>query len=66
MTQQQQIMREQDEQLNIVGQSIGRLKEIGTAIGDEVEDQNQLLDDFYSDMSQTEKRMQSVQKKVTS
>ena len=32
--------------------------------GDEVEDQNQLLDDFYSDMSQTEKRMQSVQKKV--
>lgn len=64
MTQQQQIMREQDEQLNIVGQSIGRLKQIGTAIGDEVEDQNQLLDDFYSDMGQTEKRMQSVQKKV--
>ena len=32
--------------------------------GDEVEDQNQLLDDFYSDMGQTEKRMSNVQKKL--
>ena len=33
MGEQQQIMREQDEQLNVVGQSIGRLKEIGALIG---------------------------------
>ena len=33
MEQQQQIIREQDEQLNLVGQSIGRLKEMGTMIG---------------------------------
>ena len=33
MGQQQQIMREQDEQLSLVGKSIGRLKEIGTLIG---------------------------------
>lgn len=64
MGEQQQIMREQDEQLNVVGHSIGRLKEIGALIGDEVEDQNVLLDDFYSDMGQTEKRMSMVQKKV--
>ena len=35
-----------------------------TPVGDEVEDQNVLLDDFYSDMGQTEKRMSMVQKKV--
>lgn len=64
MGQQQQIMREQDEQLSLVGKSIGRLKEIGTLIGDEVEDQNQLLDEFYGDMGQTEKRMSNVQRKM--
>ena len=32
--------------------------------GDEVEDQNQLLDEFYGDMGQTEKRMSNVQRKM--
>ncbi|XP_063678754.1 syntaxin-6-like isoform X2 [Bolinopsis microptera] len=64
MGEQQQIMQQQDEQMDIVGKSIGRLKEIGTLIGDEVEDQNQLLDEFYGDMGQTEKRMSNVQRKM--
>lgn len=36
----QLIMREQDTQLEEVGQTIGVLKDMGRAIGDELEDQN--------------------------
>lgn len=62
--QQSQIMEQQDTQLNLVGQSIGRLKQMGTMIGEEVDDQNVLLDDFYADMESTEHKMGNVQKKM--
>jgi len=64
MQQQSQIMEQQDSQLNLVGQSIGRLKQMGTLIGEEVDDQNVLLDDFYTDMEATEHKMSNVQKKM--
>lgn len=55
--QQAQIMREQDEQLSQVGETIGVLKNMGTLIGNELDDQNQLLEEFDADMETTSDRL---------
>ena len=43
--QHKQVMREQDQQLNVLGQSVGRQRMLGIQMGDELDEQNQLLDD---------------------
>lgn len=40
-----QVLRDQDEQLDILGQSIGRQRVLGIQMGNELEEQNELLDD---------------------
>lgn len=40
-----QVLREQDEQLDVLGQSIGRQRMLGIQMGNELEEQNELLED---------------------
>lgn len=51
---QQQIMREQDSGLDILQQSIQRQKEMGMAIGTELDDHNVMLDDLNERMENTD------------
>lgn len=40
-----QVLREQDEQLDVLGQSVGRQRLLGIQMGDEIDEQNEMLDD---------------------
>ncbi|KAH7728107.1 Protein SYX-6 [Aphelenchoides avenae] len=62
--QQEHIMRGQDESLERVGASLSTLKQMTHKIGDELEEQSEMLDDLGSAMMHTETRMDSVMKKV--
>merc|ERR1719345_73363 len=57
MGQQQHIMREQDQGLDLISQSIARQKEMAFKIGDEIEDQNEMLDDLNEGMDNTNRRL---------
>eukprot|EP00039_Didymoeca_costata_P028303 m.20614 g.20614 ORF g.20614 m.20614 type:complete len:251 (+) comp6897_c0_seq1:305-1057(+) len=61
---QQQIIREQDKQLTEVGSSIGVLKTMGTAIGNELEDQNRLLDELDHELETTQDRLKRTIQRV--
>ncbi|RUS71666.1 hypothetical protein EGW08_020572 [Elysia chlorotica] len=65
-TQQQQklLIRSQDEQLDMIGSSVGVLKNMSQQIGNELEDQNLLLDDFHHEMDSTESKMDITMKKM--
>ena len=43
-----QVLRDQDEQLDSLGQSIGRQRVLGIQMGDELDEQNELLEDVES------------------
>ena len=43
-----QVLRDQDDQLDTLGQSIGRQRMLGIQMGDELEEQNELLEDVES------------------
>ncbi|KAF2483020.1 hypothetical protein BDY17DRAFT_310099 [Neohortaea acidophila] len=43
-----QVLRDQDEQLDALGQSIGRQRVLGIQMGNELEEQNELLEDVES------------------
>ncbi|EDQ91699.1 uncharacterized protein MONBRDRAFT_22769 [Monosiga brevicollis MX1] len=58
------IMREQDTQLQEVGQTIGVLRQMGQMIGDELEDQNELLEDLDTEMTTTGDRLTNVLRKL--
>ncbi|KAM9313727.1 syntaxin-10 isoform 2-T2 [Pholidichthys leucotaenia] len=62
--QQQLIMQEQDEQLELVSGSIRVLKDMSGRIGDELDEQAVMLNDFGDEMDQTSSRMDSVLKKL--
>lgn len=57
-------MREQDDDLEKVAGSLHTLKNMSHQIGNELEDQSDLLDDLESTMHRTENRMDSVMKKL--
>ncbi|KAL4219238.1 Syntaxin-6 [Mactra antiquata] len=61
---QQLIIKDQDEQLDMIGSSVGVLKNMSHQIGNELEEQNRMLDDFGFEMDKTESRMDSVMKKM--
>ncbi|CAG5129924.1 unnamed protein product [Candidula unifasciata] len=65
-TQQQQklLLRTQDEQLDMIGSSVGVLKNMSQQIGSELEDQNILLDEFHHEMDNTESKMDQTMKKL--
>ena len=45
-----QVLRDQDEQLHTLGQSIGRQRMLGIQMGDELAEQSELLDDVEQGM----------------
>ncbi|KAH3794325.1 hypothetical protein DPMN_147856 [Dreissena polymorpha] len=61
---QQLIIKDQDEQLDLIGSSVGALKNMSHQIGNELEEQNRMLDDFGHEMEVTESRMDNVMKKM--
>jgi len=61
---QELIMQTQDTQLAEVGATIGTLKTMGAAIGDELEDQNRLLDEIDLEMDSTSEKLKRTIAKV--
>ncbi|OCT85110.1 hypothetical protein XELAEV_18023275mg, partial [Xenopus laevis] len=62
--QQQLIMEEQDEQLELVSGSIGVLKNMSQRIGNELDEQAVMLDDFSHELDTAQSRMDNVLKKL--
>eukprot|EP00795_Rhopilema_esculentum_P010989 gene10989-19828_t len=59
-SQQQVLMRRQDEQLTDVGHSVGVLKSIGVRIDNELEEQSVLLDDLGNEIEMTDSKLQTM------
>ncbi|XP_022325617.1 syntaxin-6-like [Crassostrea virginica] len=62
--QQQTLIRSQDDQLDMIGSSVGVLKNMSHQIGNELEEQNLILDEFGHEMDNTESRMDTTMKKM--
>lgn len=62
--QQQAMISRQDEQLDQVGASVSTLKRIGETIGDELDDQQVMLEDFDREIEHTDSRMRSLTARV--
>ncbi|XP_063787228.1 syntaxin-10 [Pseudophryne corroboree] len=62
--QQQLIMDDQDAELELVSGSIRVLKDMSGRIGDELDEQAVMLDDFSQEMDNTQTRMDSVLKRL--
>lgn len=56
-SQQEQVIRQQDEGLEALRKSIARQKQLGMHIGDELEDQNEMLDELNEGVENTNKRL---------
>ncbi|KAL2089674.1 hypothetical protein ACEWY4_014362 [Coilia grayii] len=63
-TQQQLISENQDEQLELVSGTIGVLKNMSQRIGQELDEQAVMLDDFSHEMDSTQSRLDNVMKKL--
>ncbi|KAL3870279.1 hypothetical protein ACJMK2_038356 [Sinanodonta woodiana] len=65
-TQEQQtlVIKSQDEQLDLIGNSVGVLKNMSHQIGNELEDQNIMLDEFHHEIDTTDSRLDGVMKKM--
>ena len=61
---QQMVMREQDTQLQEVGQTIGVLKNMGVMIGDELDEHNDMLEEMDDEMTNTSDRLSGALKKL--
>lgn len=58
------IVEQQDEQLELVSGSIGVLKSLSQRIGEELEEQAVMLDDFFHELENTQSRLDNVIKKL--
>ncbi|KAG7487823.1 hypothetical protein MATL_G00027550 [Megalops atlanticus] len=63
-SQQQLIAEQQDEQLELVSGTIGVLKNMSQRIGQELDEQAVMLDDFSHEMDNTQSRLDNVMKKL--
>ncbi|PNH01546.1 Syntaxin-52 [Tetrabaena socialis] len=61
---QQQVMRQQDEQLEVMERTVISTKHIALAIGEEVELQTRLLDDLAEDVDVTQSRLKAATARV--
>ena len=59
-----QVMQEQDEQLDRLGLSVGRQRELSIAIGDELEGQSGLLDDVDQGVTRHQSQIDRARKRV--
>lgn len=64
MTQQEQIIARQDQELDVLGEHVLRIGELGRDMGQELDAQGQLLDDFGYEMQGTQTRLAAAQRKV--
>ncbi|XP_045111163.1 syntaxin-6-like isoform X2 [Portunus trituberculatus] len=64
MAQQQMIMSQQDEHLDQIASSMGTLKNMSRQIGQEVDEQAVMLDDFGHEMENTQSKMENTLSKV--
>ncbi|KAL5484678.1 hypothetical protein EMCRGX_G021218 [Ephydatia muelleri] len=62
--QQQAMLTQQDQSIDEVGSHVQTLKQIGEAIGDELDEQAVVLEEFDREMEQTESRIQALTKRV--
>ncbi|KAL9052835.1 MAG: hypothetical protein Q9162_005134 [Coniocarpon cinnabarinum] len=58
------VMRDQDEQLDRLGASVGRQRELSIAMGDELEAQNELLDDVDQGVTRHSSQLDRAHKRV--
>ncbi|CAI4227409.1 unnamed protein product [Auanema sp. JU1783] len=61
---QQQILRDQDDDLEVVGHSVKTLKHMSYRIGDELDQQAIMLDDLGQDMDRVDTKLDGVMKKI--
>ncbi|XP_037945346.1 syntaxin-6-like [Teleopsis dalmanni] len=61
---QQHMMQGQDEQLDMISDSIGTLKTVSRQIGVELDEQAVMLDDFGNEFDTTESKLDSTMKKM--
>ncbi|XP_037046100.1 syntaxin-6 isoform X1 [Bradysia coprophila] len=61
---QQRMLQGQDEQLDVISDSIGTLKTVSRQIGIELDEQAVMLDDFGNELESTESKIDSTMKKV--
>ncbi|CUS11125.1 unnamed protein product [Tuber aestivum] len=59
-----QYMREQDRAVEGMLKNVGRMKEIGAAIGEEIDLQNKMLEDLDHDVDKVGKKMKIAKKRV--
>ncbi|KAI7898037.1 Phox homologous domain-containing protein [Cokeromyces recurvatus] len=64
LTYQNQIMSDQDQQIQQFGAILARQKQLGIAIGHELETQNQILDELDSDVDRTQTKLKFANKKL--
>jgi len=61
---QQRMVLGQDEQLDVISDSIGTLKTVSRQINNELDEQAVMLDDFGNELDSTESKIDSTMKKV--
>jgi syntaxin 8 len=59
-----QVLREQDEQLDVLGQSIGRTRILGIQMGNELEEQNEMLDDVERGVDRHQSTLERAQSRL--
>lgn len=59
-----QVMAEQDEQLDRLGESIGRQRELGMLIGDELDEHVAMLDDVDRHVDRQQGRLQGARDRI--
>ncbi|KAK7078395.1 Syntaxin-6 [Halocaridina rubra] len=64
LVQQQMIMTQQDDQLDQIASSMGTLKNMSRQIGQEVDEQAVMLDDFGHEMETTQSKMENTLSKM--
>ncbi|BFZ58483.1 hypothetical protein PYCC9005_005546 [Savitreella phatthalungensis] len=62
---QQQMMREQDDSLEVLSRSIGRQRELSIQIGDELDEQGELIDDVDGHVTRSQNRLDQARTRLT-
>ncbi|XP_017885183.1 syntaxin-6 isoform X2 [Ceratina calcarata] len=64
LQQQNDMMRQQDEQLDMMGESIGTLKTVSRQINNELDEQAVMLDEFGNELEVTDSKLDATMKKM--
>lgn len=64
MSMQQQMFQSQDEQLDVISDSVGTLKTVSRQINQELDEHAVMLDDFGHELGNTESKLDSTMKKM--